>query len=329
MSDLMSRSWEYTNKYISFAKTVLACWLVAMIAIPLIGLAQNNHVRSLTRQANTRNQFWSIVAGKDSASLGSSEIILANDLHARLGSVDSGANDLGPGLEIFRGNQNKYAGAAEHLHYRVFEDEGCQYCGPLTSDAKSKLLEIKRGHLDQVVNQTARVPSKFNPDKYMGWSLPIALIFLMVFGHLFAYLETNISPFDIKWSAVDFKGLEMIVSSFPVFLFVKFVNRIKARNFHKVMAREYGQDLSEIEATDDVLAKISLKYGDTPEVKQLQASRDKLMEEISEATRQHMKADKKAKQDHDLVPVLRKVQDSLDETRDRMVARKQALEEMK
>jgi Na+/H+ antiporter NhaA len=83
MSDLMSRSWEYTNKYISFAaKQFWHVWLVAMIAIPLVGLAQNNHVRSLTRQANTRNQFWSIVAGKDSASLGSSEIILANDLHA-------------------------------------------------------------------------------------------------------------------------------------------------------------------------------------------------------------------------------------------------------
>ncbi len=130
--------------------------LVSLTAMSGIKQAYDHHVSN--NQAETvarRNEFWQIIARQKSPNASNVKNSFAITLRDKLGEQDSKAVTLPREIEEFRAGPNAFGGIESELGFVPFDNTGqqCTICGSLSSDMKTKLLQIKQGNLSTVLGQ--------------------------------------------------------------------------------------------------------------------------------------------------------------------------------
>ena len=135
---------------------------------------------TVTQQASHREEFWRVVDGSSQAKAGSPDQALASDLSSLLGPQSPAATTLPEAVITFRSPGNAvYGGVTELIGIDPFTNDGCLECGPLTSEFKAELLQVKQGHVDALIRQAqvAAVPTpvQFTPFGLSVWQTILLL----------------------------------------------------------------------------------------------------------------------------------------------------------
>lgn len=248
---------------------------------------QHQHAASL---ADKRHHFWRVVAGQENADAPTVENRLAEDLRSRLGPVNPNAT-LPESITAFRGDSNAYGGITDGLGYDPFDESGlaCSECGPLDGRTKTALLLVKRGQLSVVLADGPRPVAPYHLWTPLGlpaatWGLLVLFLCLVIY-----YVQ-------------------------PIYAL------FASRSLEKKMRECYPEDMHMLDSVDNMLARVSLKYGDHPKVEALQASRDTLYSDLVTATR--------ARDEGDLEFTLKEVESRMSDVKNGLAARKEAIHEL-
>lgn len=141
-------------------------------------VAHNGSIHNQIQQAHARQHFWAVVAGRDAPDEFTVANKLGSDLRLLVGPVDGNATRLPPPLTSFRGDPNAYGGITDEIGVDPFvSGGGCNECGPLTGYMQAGLLDVKRGHVDEVI--AAAKPSVH--ERSAAWMLWVLVVYALTF----------------------------------------------------------------------------------------------------------------------------------------------------
>lgn len=228
-------------------------WTLGGVAFGALDRASHNDA---LRTVNNRNAFYRVIAGESTPTSPTVDARLALDLREALGGIDPDATQLPDEILKFQGTSNAYGGITDAIGFDPFNGAGlsCSECGPLDREVQQQLLEIKQGHVADVLIATPPQP---------GYHL---------------------IPLDLAWWLW---GLVCMVVVVLVHLWYMYFDNRE----HDKLCAEYPEEMEFISKVDRQLAKVSLRHGDDPEVVALQRRRDLLMAEmkLTDTSKTHLK----------------------------------------
>lgn len=121
----------------------------------------NNDALEARATAETRIEFWEVVASKKTPQGTTIVNKLAINLREALGTVDPSATELPEAVTSFTAGPSDYPGVISDLGIEIFNDEGlsCSDCGPLNAYMQNQLLSIKQGNVSSITAaETAAMP---------------------------------------------------------------------------------------------------------------------------------------------------------------------------
>jgi hypothetical protein len=195
------------------------------------------------------------------------------------------ANDLKVALEKdqlaeFRGTSNQYGGISEALGSDPFAGESCKECGPLSGEMLVDLITIRNGDVDKLV------------------------------------ASERVEPWHFEFWRVGFSSLLVLLFFSPVVIW----ERVREHRLQRKMRECYGDSMNDLDEVDRVLAQVSLRWGDHPQVKALQGARDDLVRD--------MRASVRTNDEIDLETRVKSMERRLSMVKDHVTARDSTLREM-
>lgn len=246
-----------------------------------------------------RAHFYRVIGGEESASSPTVDNTLAAELRDRLGPVNTNATELPAAIDNFRGDSNAYGGITDAIQMDPFDETGlsCFECGPLSAEFKDKLLEIKKGNVEQVIHSELPTPEStpgytFTPGgistaSYVGllWLVGGPLTLLLAHRRLKDRSDYVRHFGDLSWTFDTNAELALTAMS-PSFLIPYLaLRRANRRRFERQVRERYPDPMRWVDEVDHMIERIPPRELDNPEVLQLQAHRDELVAELSSLTR--------------------------------------------
>lgn len=238
-------------------------------------------------QAEQRADFWRVVASEKPASSTSVDQTLATELSRRLGPPEASATALPQEINDFEAGANRYGSIEKHLGFDPFDNSGksCVECGPLNSYMKSKLLQIKQGNVNQVIN-TELIDTESDAIQLTPFGLPNLVWFGFVYlgGGMVALVlairkdarENGYRQQELNWSntggtrADHYKRLSKLIS--PLYFYTVLPLR-----------HRQGKDYDEALRQTGLYADYQELQGFLADTKQLPAGeRDQVIDELSQ-----------------------------------------------
>ncbi len=155
----MNSSTQRHKRIASLQARVLGGIVAVVLALTTMsGMKQAFDHHTASNQAEMvakRNEFWQIVAHQKAPNASNVKNSFAITLRNKLGDPDTRATALPQEIEEFRAGPNAFGGIESELGFVPFDNTGqqCTVCGSLSSDMKTKLLQIKQGNLSTVLGQ--------------------------------------------------------------------------------------------------------------------------------------------------------------------------------
>lgn len=289
------------------AKLAGAIWGVFLTITTLLGgvqTFQNHQAEASVASAEQRSNFWRIISGDEAPSSTRVNDTFATTLRDNLGKIDPGATSLPKEITDFRAGVNEYGGIQSELGFNPFDSTGqsCDVCGGLSADMQDKLLQIKQGRVDQVIQSevTANQPQGYN---LAPAGLPLIAWFGMVylgtgtFALVMAVrkdcLENDYTSSELDWStnggfsADRYKKYSKAIS--PAYFLV-------VLPLSKKKGASYDQLLENIGMTDDEqeIRELITATDRLPESERAEArgKLEFLLDEIQKQVRNHVGSDR-------------------------------------
>lgn len=167
------------------AKLAGVIWGVVLSITTLLGgvqTFQNHQAQASVASAEKRSNFWRIISGDEAPSSTRVNDTFATTLRDDLGKIDPSATSLPKEITDFRAGVNEYGGIQSELGFNPFDGTGqsCDVCGGLSTEMRDKLLLIKQGRVDQVIQ------SEVTANQPQGYSLaPAGLPLIAWFGMVY------------------------------------------------------------------------------------------------------------------------------------------------
>lgn len=276
-------------------KAVAVLFAVLAAAGTAAGTAQaidHHTTRNEIAAAGNRAHFWRVIAGEEAPNAPTVDNALAKDLKERLGPIDRNASELPDEIKEFRGSSNTYGGITDAIGTDPFDSQGapCLECGPLDAETQRNLLEIKRGHVNDVLRRdTPLLDETYTLTPWGLSGVETAGLIWVVGGPLtlvYALKRTRAKGLDWRLDGNDPAAKALIqFIALPAFAVHRPVHAIRRRRFLKRVRECYPEHTALLAEVDHMLDRASLRYGDEQRVIAVQAARDELQQQLESLTR--------------------------------------------
>ena len=223
---------------------------VAALLVTIVGgaswwnITQNDSSSTASTSAQARAEFWQVIAGEKSPNTSSSAARLAVNLRDKL---QNSPDDIG----TFRAEASDYPGVVDKLGFNPFDNTGlsCTICGPLSPQMKNNLMEVRQGHVDQLVEHelsSVETPATLSVGAIIAWS---ALIYAggSVASVMFAVRrDSRRNKYDA--STVDWRSLgssddtyktKSKALSLPYFIVVVPIKKALGKDFESTLKKTF------------------------------------------------------------------------------------------
>lgn len=293
------------------AKVAGAIWGVFLAITTLLGgvqTFQNHQAETSVASAEQRSNFWRIISGDEPPSSTRVNNTFATDLRNSLGKINPEATSLPKEITEFRAGVNEYGGIQSEIGFNPFDSTGqsCEVCGGLSATMQDKLLLIKQGHVEQVIQSevTASQPKGYN---LAPVGLPLIAWFGMVYLGVGTFalvmavrkdcLENDYTSSELDWStntgfsADKLKKYSRLISP-GYFLVVLPLSKKKGASYDQLL-ETVGMTDDEHEIRELIAATDRLPESERTEAR---GKLEFLLDEIQKQVRNHVGSDRTFKE---------------------------------